>query len=68
MKKELLEGLTDEQISKIRACKTQDEFLALAKQEGVELSAEQLSAVSGGACSSSEDDKKDKDGNRKIES
>ena len=67
MKKELLEGLTEEQISKIRACKTQDEFLALAKQEGVELSAEQLSAVSGGACSSSEDDKKDNN-RRKFES
>ena len=50
-KEKLLKGLTEEQISKVKACKTQEELLALAKQEGVELSEEQLSAVSGGACS-----------------
>ena len=52
MKKELLEGLTEEQIAKIKACKNNEEVLKLAKQEGVELSDEQLEAVSGGNCSS----------------
>ena len=50
MKQELLKGLTEEQITKIKACKSQDELLKLAKEEGVELSEEQLSAVSGGGC------------------
>ena len=52
MKKELLKGLSDEQIAKVKACKSSEEVLALAKKEGIELSQEQLSAVSGGgACS-----------------
>ena len=50
MKKELLKGLTEEQIAKVKSCKSQDELLALAKQEGIELTEEQLSAVSGGGC------------------
>ena len=48
MKKELLEGLTEEQIAKVKACKSQDELLKIAKEEGVELNEEQLEAVSGG--------------------
>ena len=48
MKKELLKGLTDEQIKKVEACKSPDEILALAKAEGIELTDEQLEAVSGG--------------------
>ena len=52
MKKELLKGLTDEQIAKVKACKSHEELLALAKKEGIELSDEQLAVVSGGgACS-----------------
>lgn len=51
MKKELLEGLTTEQINKARKCKSNEELLALAKEEGVVLSDEQLAAVSGGVCS-----------------
>ena len=51
MKEELLKGLTEEQISKAKACKNQEELLALAKAEGIELSDEQLEAVSGGWCS-----------------
>ena len=51
MKKELLNGLTEEQIAKVKACKNQEELLKLAKEEGVELSDEQLTAVSGGGCS-----------------
>ena len=49
-KNELLKGLTDEQIEKLKACKSPDEMLALAKAEGIELSDEQLSAVNGGFC------------------
>ena len=52
MKEELLKGLSEEQIAKVKACKNQEELLKLAKEEGMELSDEQLSAVSGGgACS-----------------
>lgn len=50
MKKELLNGLTKEQIEKVKACKSQDELLKLAKEENIELTDEQLAAVSGGAC------------------
>ena len=50
MREELLKGLTEEQIAKVKACKTQEEMLALAKAEGIELSDEQLEAVSGGGC------------------
>ena len=50
MKKELLKGLTEEQVAKIKACKTQDEMLKLAKEEGIELTDDQLDAVSGGVC------------------
>ena len=52
MKKELLKGLTKEQIEKVKTCKNQEELLQLAKAEGIELTEEQLSAISGGgACS-----------------
>ena len=53
MNKELLKGLTEEQIAKIKACKNQEELLALAKAEGIELNDEQLAAVNGGGCFSS---------------
>lgn len=48
MKEELLKGLTEEQIAKIKACKSQEEILKLAKEEGIELTDEQLEAVNGG--------------------
>lgn len=52
MKQDLLKGLTNEQIAKVRACKNHEDLLALAKKEGIELTDEQLAAVSGGgACS-----------------
>ena len=52
MKQELLKGLTEEQIAKVKACNNSDELLALAKTEGVELTDEQLNTISGGgACS-----------------
>ena len=44
-----LTNLTPEQIEKAKACKTTDELAALAKSEGVELSDEELEAVSGGS-------------------
>jgi DNA-directed RNA polymerase subunit M/transcription elongation factor TFIIS len=50
MKKELLKGLTDEQIEKASHCKSPEELLSLAKEEGIELTDEQLEAVSGGFC------------------
>lgn len=54
MKKELLKGLTEEQIAKVKACKNQEDLLKIAKEEGVTLTDEQLAAVSGGFCSSSD--------------
>ena len=53
MKQELLKGLTEEQIEKVRGCKNSEELLVLAKAEGIELTDEQLSIVSGG-CSSTD--------------
>ena len=35
MRKEILKGLTDEQIKKVEACKSADEIINLAKEEGV---------------------------------
>ena len=48
MNKELLKGLSQEQIEKVKACTNQDQILRLAKEEGIELTNEQLEAVSGG--------------------
>ena len=50
MREELLKGLTEEQIAKLNDCNSAEEILALAKEEGVTLSDEQLEAVSGGGC------------------
>ena len=50
MRKELLKGLSEEQIKKVEACKNSEEILSLAKAEGIELTEEQLEAVSGGGC------------------
>lgn len=52
MKKELLKGLTEEQINKVKICKNKDELLKLAKEEGIQLTDEQLEAVNGGGCTS----------------
>ena len=46
MNKELLKGLTEEQIAKVKACKNSDELLTLAKAEGIELTV----INGGGAC------------------
>ena len=50
MKQGLLEGLNSKQIEKLNKCHTSEEILALAKEEGIELTNEQLEAVNGGAC------------------
>ncbi len=50
MKEELLKGLNEEQIVKIKACKNQEEVLKIAKEEDIGLTDEQLEAVSGGVC------------------
>ncbi|MBQ9042510.1 MAG: Nif11-like leader peptide family natural product precursor [Eggerthellaceae bacterium] len=42
------EDLTEEQKAKAKVAKTPEEILALAKEEGYELSDEDLEAVSGG--------------------
>ena len=58
MREELLKGLNKEQIAKVKACRNQEELLALAKAEGVNLSEEQLAAVNGGSCFGSEESRK----------
>jgi len=50
MREGLLKGLSKEQIKRLEACKSQKDILELAKQEGIELTDEQLQAVSGGVC------------------
>ena len=47
-KTEGLTQLSDEQKAKVMACKTSEEVLALARDEGYELSDDELEAVSGG--------------------
>lgn len=54
MKSDLLKGLSKEQINKAKACKNAEELSKLAKQEGIELTDEQLEAISGGFCDSSD--------------
>ena len=40
--------LTPEQLEKARACKSPEELVELAKEEGVELTDEQIGMISGG--------------------
>ena len=47
-KEELLKGLTEEQIAKIKSFKNQEDLLKFAKDQGIELTDEQLEAVNGG--------------------
>ena len=42
------ENLTDEQRAKARACNTPEEIMSLAKEEGYELSEEELDGIAGG--------------------
>ena len=50
LRDELLRGLSPEQIEKVNSCNSAIEVLALAKDAGVELTHEQLEAVTGGNC------------------
>lgn len=63
MKKDLLKGLNEEQIAKVKECNDVHDLMQLAKDEGVELNDEQLNAISGGACSDTSANRK-----RKIDS
>ena len=67
LREDLFRGLTADQLSKVRACKNPDEILSLAKDEGVDLTDEQLEAINGGACSGSSSNNKN-NGGRKIDS
>ena len=51
-KEELLKGLSEEQIAKIKSFKNQEDLLKFAKDQGIELTDEQLEAVNGGICTS----------------
>ena len=66
MKKDLFQGLSEEQIAKAKACRNVDELLLLAKTERVELTDEQLNAVTGGVCTTTDEKKDNK--RRKIDS
>jgi|GEM_PF-4650736 len=46
---EILDGLSENVRDKVSACTTADDLLALAKSEGIELSAEQMEQVAGGS-------------------
>ena len=48
MREDLLKGLTEEQKEMARNCGSAEELLSIAKREGIELSDEQLNAVTGG--------------------
>ena len=52
--KSILDNLTDEQKEKAKKCKTMDELVAFAGQEGLELPDEALDYVNGG-CGGCED-------------
>ena len=47
--KKMFEGLSDDLKKKATECKNAEELMELAKLEGIELTDEQLDAISGGA-------------------
>ena len=46
--KEMFDGLPDDLKAKVKECRTAEELVSLAKSEGIELTDEQLDAISGG--------------------
>lgn len=50
MKADLLKGSSAEQIAKVNEMNSVSDILHFAKEEGVELTDEQLQAISGGGC------------------
>ena len=61
VRKELLRGLTEDQIAKVRDFDDPNDLMQLAKDEGVELNEEQLDAISGGGCSNEDNSRRKKD-------
>ena len=61
VRKELLRGLTEDQIAKVRDFDDPNDLMQLAKDEGVELNEEQLDAISGGGCSNEDNPRRKKD-------
>ena len=53
MKSDLLQGLTEEQIAKVKSCDNAEELLKLANEDGVCLNDAQLAAITGGGCDNS---------------
>ena len=47
--KNLAKGMSEETLSKAKGCKTVEELLELAKQEGIELNDTQLEGIAGGS-------------------
>ena len=52
MDERLFEGLTEEQKEAVRNCKTPEEIMELAANEGLEMNEARMEAVSGGGCGS----------------
>lgn len=50
MDAKLLEGLTEDQKSKLMKCKTKEDLMSLIDKEGFDLSDAQMEAISGGGC------------------
>ena len=53
MDERLFEGLTEEQKEALKNCKTTEEIMELAANEGIEMNEAQMEAVSGGGCGES---------------
>ena len=47
--KEMYDSLSDDLKAKVANCKTGEELVSLAEKEGIELTDDQLDAISGGA-------------------
>ena len=60
-KEELFKGLTKEQIAKLKACKTTEEALKVAKEEGLELDIDELTSIAGGSAENINEKPEEKD-------
>ena len=54
--KKMFDGLSDDLKKKVTECRTADELMELAKSEGIELTDDQLDAISGGSVWSCDED------------
>ena len=57
--KELYDKLSDDLKAKVATCKTGEELVALAQSEGIELTDEQMDAISGGSFWSCDEDSRE---------